>query len=109
MPVTRRFDNGVEYLSEKNGNTYTLLNQQGKIGKFSMELKDKQRYTNDGQVKTNQNGEPTGLTSSQAAYRIGYLNACKDSAKIFKKKNPKYERKTKTLKTPFRYGFPPKK
>lgn len=31
MPVKRKIDNGVEYLSEKNGYTYTLLNQQGKV------------------------------------------------------------------------------
>ena len=48
------------------------------------------------------------LTARQRAYRIGYLNACSDSSKIFKKANANYERKTETLPASGRYGFPPK-
>ncbi len=108
MPVLSKKANSVVYQSEKTDKTYTLLNQQGKIGKFSAELKGKQRYTNDGKVKVNKYGQPSKLSRSQAAYRIGYLNACKDSARIYKKSNPGYERKTDTVKYQARYGFVPK-
>lgn len=108
MPVIKKKANSVVYQNEKTGKTTTLLNQQGKIGKFSAELKSKERYTNDGKPKLDKDGNPTKLTDSQAAYRAGYIEACKDSSKIFKKKNADYERKTKTIKHQKRYGFPPK-
>lgn len=85
MPVISKKANSLVYRNDKSQKEYTLLNQQGKIGKYSAELKSKQRFTNDGKAKTDKNGQPSMLSNSQAAYRAGYLNACKDSAKIHKK------------------------
>lgn len=108
MSVLKKFYGGCVYYDEKKNKTVTLLNQQGKIGKYAAELKGKTRLTNDGQLKKDRRGRPRMLTARQRAYRIGYLNACSDSSKIFKKANANYERKTETLPASGRYGFPPK-
>lgn len=108
MPRIEKVENGVRYIPDK-GKERIYLNQSGKIGKFSKELKDKVRYTNDGKLKQNmETGEVLTLSKAQASYRAGYLAACKESATIHKRKNPNYERKTFTHHTPTKMMFPPK-
>ena len=67
----------------KTGKTVTLLNPSAKAGKFASELKYNNHYTNDGHLKKGKNGN-TQLTDEQRAYRGGYLDARRDSAKAFK-------------------------
>lgn len=57
---------------------FKLLNPHEKVKKYAKELKDKCRLTNDGKKKK----EP--LTASQAAYRLGYLQARKDATALWK-------------------------
>lgn len=61
-----------------------------KSKKFALELKQKRRYCNDGQLKTDSNGFVMGLSDKQRAYRAGYLSARRDLSncrKRFKNKN----------------------
>lgn len=64
--------------------TRTFLNPHGKGEKYAAELKHKKRFTNLGEQKLDQNGKPLPLTKTGAAYRSGYLQAQKDSAKAYK-------------------------
>jgi len=68
----------------KKGKEIALLNPAEKGKKFSEELKTKTRQTNQGEVKVDKDGKPSRLTKQQAAYRSGYLEARKDSAKAYK-------------------------
>lgn len=64
----------------------TLFNPKERSSKFCSELK----------TKTHQHGKKKGqpLTDTEAAYRSGYLDARKESGKIFRKKNPDYKKKS---------------
>ena len=74
--------------SPRTGKTVTLLDPAGKGAKYAHELKTKRRYTNEGRVKVNPNtGEVQKLTKAQRSYRAGYLDARKDNAKAWCKKN----------------------
>ena len=64
----------------KKGKFVTLLNPAEKAKKAANELKLGLRFTNDGAVKS------TELTHSEAAYRMGYLNARRDNANAYKAK-----------------------
>lgn len=72
-------------VKNNNGKVITLLNPSEKSRKFASELKGNIRYTNDGKLKSGKNGE-LGLSDTQRAYRSGYLQARKDSAKAYKSK-----------------------
>lgn len=61
----------------------TFLNPHGKGAKYAAELKYKTRFTNCGDYKVDSNGEPLALTKTGAAWRSGYLQAQKDSAKAY--------------------------
>lgn len=69
-----------------DGEKVTLLNPSGKGEKYARELKENKRYTNDGTVKTDENGNELHLTKEQRAYRSAYLTALKDNAKAFNAK-----------------------
>lgn len=69
-----------------DGETRTFLNPHGKGAKYAAELHAKKRFTNNGEVKRGENGKPLGLTDTQAAYRGGYLQAQKDSARAYNAK-----------------------
>lgn len=60
-----------------------VLHPAGKGKKYAAELKNNKRYTNDSKPKD----KP--LTKEGRAYRSGYLQARKDSAKAWKAKNKK--------------------
>ena len=79
----------------RKGKTVRLLNPAEKGRKYAGELKRGKRYTNEGTAKRDKNGNHISLTKSGKAYRSGYLDARKDSAKAFKSKNPGYVRKKK--------------
>lgn len=85
----------------KKGKDITLLTPSEKGFKFAREIKTGERLTNAGQPKLDENGKPIKIGKKTTrdlqarAYRAGYLDAQKDSAKAFKKKNPNYIRKTK--------------
>lgn len=63
-----------------DGRDVTLLNPSERSKKFATELKEKKRYTNDGELKKDKDGKPLELTAVQRAYRSGYLNSRKDNA-----------------------------
>ena len=66
--------------TNSRGQKVTLLTTAGKGAKYSKELREKVRYTNNGKVKVNKAGEAQPLTNTQRAYRAGYLDARNDSA-----------------------------
>ena len=70
-------------VQNKKGDFVKLLNPSEKASKFADELKTGMRYTNDGRLKPDKNGD-VGLSNTQRAYRSGYLDARKDSAKAWK-------------------------
>lgn len=77
----------------KTGKTHTLLNPAEKGKKFAAELRTGAALTNDGEFKKNKNGSYKGLTKVQQAYRGGYLDARKDSARAFKHKKKRAAKK----------------
>ena len=77
---------GVVVRNSKGGET-TLLNTHGKGAKYAAELRNNQRYTNNGKRKIDKNGEIKPLTREQKAYRSGWLDCNADHAKAYKWKN----------------------
>lgn len=78
----------------KKGKTVTLLNPSEKGRKYANELKTGVRITNNGIPKVGENGKPiklgkTGKEAQARAYRSGYLQTRKDSAKAWKSKRKK--------------------
>lgn len=70
-----------------DGNAFALLTPTGKGAKYAKEIRDGTRYTNLGVQKVNANGNPVRLTKAQRAYRAGYLDHGKDSARAYNAKN----------------------
>lgn len=81
-------------VQNRQGNDVVLLNPAEKGLKYSLELKHKKALTNTGRRKMGKDGKQVKLTNEQLAFRSGYLQAQKDSAKAFKSKHPRYKRKT---------------
>lgn len=77
-------------ISNEDGEVRTLLTPAGKGAKYAKELKENKQFTNDGAVKKHLSGKYEGkekrLTKEQKAYRAGYLDSRKDSAKAFNAK-----------------------
>lgn len=74
---------------DADGNKFVLLNPSGKSAKYAAELKNNERYTNDFSEKKHADGRPMRLNKSQRAYRAGYLDRGKDSAKAYNSKKEK--------------------
>ena len=76
----------------KSGKKVGLLNPVEKGRKFAIEVKHKRKLTNFGKRKKDVSGNYMRLTRVEQAYRAGYLDARKDSAKAFKhnKKKKRY-------------------
>ncbi len=89
-------------VTNKRGKQVTLLNPSEKGSKFACELKTDIRYTNDGLIKTDDRNNYMHLSPEQRAYRAGYLDAQKDSAKCFNAKKGK-NRKGKCKNLPAMY------
>lgn len=69
----------------KDGKTIKLLNPSEKGVKFAKELRSNIAYTNNGKPKREKDGSTVKtLSKEQRAYRSGYLDARKDSAKAWK-------------------------
>lgn len=62
----------------RKGKKVTLLNPNEKASKFAFEISQKKRVTND------MTAIKGGLNKEQQAYRAGYLDSRKDSAKAWK-------------------------
>lgn len=80
--------------TNRKGKTVTLLNPSEKGRKYAVELKSGKRLTNNGEIKKDKDGKPrklgkTGKDAQARAYRSGYLQARKDSAKAWKSKHKK--------------------
>ncbi|HOI84493.1 MAG TPA: hypothetical protein PLP48_00325 [Acholeplasmataceae bacterium] len=79
-------------VKSKKGKEIYLLNPSEKAGKFASELKHNVRFTNAGEMKTDDLGEPLRLTDTQRAYRSGYLTSRTDGAKVYKAKRKRKKR-----------------
>ena len=86
--LNHRFNNKNKktgaYLENEKGEKRLVLNPNGKGGKAAYELKHGVRITNEGVVKKDK-----PLTKEGKAWRSGYLQARKDSAKAWKATNKK--------------------
>lgn len=85
---------GVVVREEGTGREHTLLSPSQKGAKYSQELREGHCYDNTGKLFDDGDG-PLPLSHAQRSYRAGYLKAQQDNARIFRKKNPDYQRKTK--------------
>ena len=74
-------------VNSKSGEVRTLETESGRMKRYANELKAGEGLT--------KGGKKVKLTKEARAYRSGALDANKRRAKIFKKKNPDYVRKTK--------------
>ena len=74
MPVT---------VKNKKGKDVVLLNPSEKGAKYAKELKQGVKRTNSGSFKLDENKKSIKLTPAERAYRGGYLDAQKDSAKAY--------------------------
>lgn len=73
-------------VTNKKGKKVVLLNPSEKGRKYADELRNGAKQTNSGMIKFGENGKPIYLTDEEKAYRGGYLDAQKDSAKAYKAK-----------------------
>ena len=76
----------------RKGKKVTLLNPNEKASKFAFEISQKKRVTND------MTAIKGGLNKEQQAYRAGYLDARKDSAKAYNHNLKKKSAKKNTRK-----------
>lgn len=76
---------GTRVYNDK-GESRLLLTPAGKAAKAARELKEGVKLTNEGTVKIGKNGKPMRLTKAQRAWRSGYLDRSKDSAKAYNSK-----------------------
>lgn len=70
----------------RKGKTITLLNPAEKGRKFAKELKQGLKRTNTGSFKLDKNKKGIRLNKEERAYRAGYLDSRKDSARCYKAK-----------------------
>lgn len=74
---------GTDITDKKTGKTVRLLNPDEKSRKYATELKFGYAKTNRNETKRTANGKAIKLTNTQLAYRAGYIDRGKDSAKCF--------------------------
>ncbi len=72
-----------------DGTTTTLLTPSGKATKYSEELRQGKKLTNDGEVKKDKKGREKRLNDTGRAWRSGYLQAQKDAHKAYKARSKK--------------------
>ena len=65
------------------------MNPSEKGRKFADELRNGAKQTNDGYIKFDPVGKPVRLKDTEAAYRSGYLDAQKDSARCYNARKKK--------------------
>ncbi len=83
--VVGKNSTGTSFI-DSEGKSKKLLTPHGKGKKYARELSTGVRETNIGSVKKDKKGAVMMLSEKQRAYRSGYLDAQKDSAKAFKAK-----------------------
>lgn len=76
-------------VTNKNGKKVVLLNPSEKGAKYAKELKEGRKRTNSGSYKLDENKKSIKLNDKERAYRSGYLDAHKDSAKAYKARQRK--------------------
>ncbi len=76
-------------ITRRDGKKIRLMSPSEKGKKAAYELKTGKRFTNLGDPKRGKNGKQLKVTKQGAAYRHGYLDAQKDSAKAYKAKQRK--------------------
>ena len=76
-------------VKSRTGKDVVLLNPSEKAKKFSAELKNGIRFTNNGEVKVDKDNQPLALSDSQRAFRSGYLQSRTDGSKVYKAKKAK--------------------
>lgn len=77
----------------RSGKQVTLLNPNEKAKKFLGELKSKTKQTAQGVTKLDEKGKPIRLKEREIGYRVGYLAARQESARIFNSKKKKKNKK----------------
>ena len=83
--------------SPRTGKEIYLLNPSEKGTKYALELKHNRAITNNLKRKMDpKTGHQQQLSREQRAFRSGYLQARKDSAKAYKSMHPRYKRKTRS-------------
>ena len=78
-----RLGTKVQYADGRVG---ILLTPAGRGRKYAAELASGVKMTNDGQIKKTKSGKDMRLTKPARAYRSGYLDSRKDSAKCYNSK-----------------------
>ena len=84
---------GVVVREEGTDREQTLLSPSQRGAKFSQELREGRRYFNNGVPREDEQGASVPLSDAQRSYRAGYLDCQRDNARIFRKRNPEYQRK----------------
>lgn len=77
----------------RNGKQVVLLDPQEKRDKYFAELKAKTKMTANGVKKVDSKGKPMKLKEREIGYRLGYIAAQNESAKIYNAKKAKRKRK----------------
>ncbi|MBQ8145498.1 MAG: hypothetical protein IJZ04_05300 [Clostridia bacterium] len=72
------------YTNEKTGKLFTYLTPSERAEKFACELKSGNRSSTAGEAYLDENNNPIKLSKEARAFRAGYLDAQKDSAKAYK-------------------------
>lgn len=80
---------GKTVVNPRTGNVVTLLNPDEKSRKYAVEVKHGYAKTNRNETKRTKDGKGVKLTKEQRAYRAGYLDRGKDSARCFNSKKKK--------------------
>ena len=83
----------------KKGQDVVLLNPSEKGTKYCLELTSKKHFTNALKVKKDENGREKLLSSEAKAYRKGYIQAQKDSAKVYNYNQTGQKKKDSSFKT----------
>ena len=77
----------------RKGKQVVLLDPQEKRDKYFAELKCKQKLTANGKKKVDSKGKPMKLKEREIGYRLGFIAAQNESAKIYNAKKSRRKRK----------------
>lgn len=76
-------------IENKDGKKVVLLNPSEKGKKYVTEIKTGMKTTNDGFIKKDEFNRVIKLDKTERAYRAGYLDSQKDSAKCYNAREKK--------------------
>ena len=83
----------------KKGQDVVLLNPSEKGTKYCLELTSKKHFYNNLTPKKDENGRDKLLSPEAKAYRKGYIQAQKDSAKVYNYNQTGQKKKDSSFKT----------